>query len=378
MPSLSTQKPAPRVKLRQGNRSENTRRSQVELTVSWSALAKILVVAGLVALGIVLARLAELVFLSLLLGLALSRVVQYFSKRNLPRWLGISAAVALVLVLIGFFVGLLAPAIANQGSALIAHLPDVQKELVNQLPATGPLRDAVNKLLQSASFSDPEQLMKGFVACGLVVVKGVSELLIVLVIAIYLLIDGERIYRWLVAFLPPRHRAKVRVAAPKIATIVSGFVAGQFVTSCLCGVYAFVVLYLFHVPNAALLAATAALFDILPVIGFFAFAIPAIGLAYTVSPLSAAAVGGLYGAYHLLETYLIVPKVYGDQLKLSTLTVLLACMAGWLLAGVIGAIAILPLVAAYPVVEQLWLKPHLEPDTVPKHKEIEKEHHPES
>lgn len=376
--SLSTQKPAPRVKLRQASRTENRRLSKVELTISWSALFKILVVAGLVLLGIVLARLAALVFLALLLGLALSRVVQYVTKRKLPRWLGIGAAIALVLILLGFFVSLLAPAIANQGSALIGHLPDVQKELVNQLPATGPLRDAVNKLLQTASFSDPEQLMKGFVAFGGVVVKGLSELLIVLVIAIYLLIDGERIYRWLVAFLPPRHRAKVRVAGPKVATIVSGFVAGQFVTSCLCGVYAFVVLYLFHVPNAALLAATAALFDILPVIGFFAFSIPAIGLAYTVSPLSAVAVGGLYAAYHLLETYLIVPKVYGDQLKLSTLTVLLACMAGWLLAGVIGAIAILPLVAAYPVIEQLWLKPHLEPDTVPKHKEIEKQAHPTS
>jgi len=376
--SLSNPKPVSRVKLRRKHHDSNPRRSQVELTISWPVLFKILAMAGLVALGIVLARLASLVFLAVLLGVSLSQVVQFFTKRGWPRWSGISVAVALILILVGLFVSLLAPAVASQGSAFIAHLPEVQKELVNQLPSAGPLRDTVNQLLQSASFSNPEQLMKGFMACGTMVIKGLSEFLIVLVIGVYFLIDGEQIYRWIVAFLPRRHRAKIRVAAPQIASIVSRFVTGQFVTSALCGIYAFLVLYLFDVPNAALLATLAAIFDILPVIGFFVFAIPAIGLAYTVSPLSAAAVGGLYGAYHLLETYVIVPKVYGNQLKLSTLTVLLACMAGWLLAGVIGAIAILPLVAAYPVAENLWLKPHLEPDTVPKHKEIEKEAHPGS
>jgi hypothetical protein len=36
-------------------------------------------------------------------------------------------------------------------------------------------------------------------------------------------------------------------------------------------------------------------------------------------------------------------------------------------AGVVGAIAVLPLVAAYPVVERLWLAPKLAPDTVQAH-----------
>ena len=39
-------------------------------------------------------------------------------------------------------------------------------------------------------------------------------------------------------------------------------------------------------------------------------------------------------------------------------------------AGVVGAIAVLPLVAAYPVVERLWLGPRLEPDTVSSHEQL--------
>jgi predicted PurR-regulated permease PerM len=84
----------------------------------------------------------------------------------------------------------------------------------------------------------------------------------------------------------------------------------------------------------------------------------------------------LYGAYHLVETYFIVPKVYGDRLRLSTLTVLVSCMAAGLVAGVVGAIAILPIVASYPIIERIWLRRHLEADTVIKHDQIDAEEHP--
>jgi len=73
---------------------------------------------------------------------------------------------------------------------------------------------------------------------------------------------------------------------------------------------------------------------------------------------------------------LIVPKVYGDRLRLSTLTVLVSCMAAGLVGGVIGAIVILPLVASYPIVERIWLRRHLEVDTVAKHSQIDAEEHP--
>jgi predicted PurR-regulated permease PerM len=340
-------------------------------TLAGSALFKIVAAAALIWLVGRLGRLVALVFLALLLSIALSRIVSACTRRGLPAWVGVALSALSFLSVIAAFVCLLLPAVANQGAALISHLPDVQKELIARLPSEEPIRDAANTLLDSASFSDPQPLLQKLMNWGAAVLTSLSELLLVLVIAIDFLIDGDRIYHWLLAFLPPRHRAKVRTAAPEIVEVVSRYVDGQFITSTLCGTYAFAVLYFLHVPNAALLAVFAAIVDILPVIGFFLFIIPAVALAFTVSPLAAALSALLYGAYHLLEAYLIAPKVYGNQLKLSTLTVLLASMAGWLLAGVLGAIAILPVVASYPIIERLWLEPHLEPDTVPKHEAIE-------
>lgn len=343
--------------------------------MSWISLVRIVLATAVVCLLVMLGKLFALLFLSTLLALALHGIVAAVERWGWPRWAGVSMVALMVLSFVALVMGLLVPALAKQAGALVNHLPDIQKQVVTQLPAGGPLPDIANKLLQSASFSDPSAMMGKFVAGVAAVLQATSEFLVMLVISIYLLIDGNRIFRWLLAFLPVRQRVKVRKASPRIAKIVSRFIVGQSITSALAGTYAFLVLYLLHVPSAAILAVVAAIFDLLPILGFFLFVIPAVGMAFTVSPVAAGLVALLYGAYHLLETYFIVPKVYGDQLKLSTLAVLLSCMAGWLLGGVVGAIAILPVVASYPVVEKIWLWPLLQKDTVSKHDQIEAESH---
>ena len=85
-------------------------------------------------------------------------------------------------------------------------MPSFQQEVVARLP--GPFRDAANKLFESASFSNPEPLMKQFLAWGTMAAQGLGQFLVVLVLAFYFVADGERVYRWLLAFLPEVHRQK--------------------------------------------------------------------------------------------------------------------------------------------------------------------------
>ena len=58
-------------------------------------------------------------------------------------------------------------------------------------------------------------------------------------------------------------------------------------------------------------------------------------------------------------------------MRLSTLTVLVSIAIGGTLQGVIGAVLALPIAAAYPIVERIWLRRHLPADTVPRHEAIE-------
>ena len=61
------------------------------------------------------------------------------------------------------------------------------------------------------------------------------------------------------------------------------------------------------------------------------------------------------------------PKFYGSSLRLSTLAVLLALIVGGTLQGIIGSILVLPLVAAYPIIERIWLKDYLASEVLADH-----------
>jgi predicted PurR-regulated permease PerM len=275
------------------------------------------------------------------------------------------------------FVVVLAPTIASEGAAFVKDLPALKDRILNGLPPSGPSRDFANQLLSSSTFSNPETILNHVAGWGRVVFEGFIGFFVVLIVAIYFLADGERVYKWLLAFLPEAQRQKLGLAGAEVATVVGHYMVGQVITSVLCAAYAFGVLSALHVPSAVLLAILAGIFDVLPLIGFFVFVIPAVAIALTVSPATAALVGALYFAYHLFETYFIVPKVYGNRLRLSMLTVLVACLAAGLVAGVLGIILVLPIVASYPILERIWLQPYLERGTAQKHARLDAGEHPQ-
>jgi predicted PurR-regulated permease PerM len=275
------------------------------------------------------------------------------------------------------FVVILVPTIGSEGTAFIKRLPALKDQLFNRLPPSGPIREFANQFSNSPALSNPESILKYLAAWGSIVLESLLGFFLVLIVAIYFLADGERVYKWFLAFLPKIQRQRMAVAGEEIATVVGHYMVGQVITSVLCAAYAFGVLIVLRVPSAVLLAVLAGIFDVLPLIGFFLFAIPAILLAFTVSPATAALLAALYLAYHLLENYFIVPKVYGNRLRLSTLTVLVSCLAAGLVAGVIGVILVLPIVASYPIIERVWLQPCLEGGTVQKHAQLTAKEHPQ-
>jgi hypothetical protein len=101
--------------------------------------------------------------------------------------------------------------------------------------------------------------------------------------------------------------------------------------------------------------------------GAVAMTVPAALFALNVSPLTAVAVLGAYAFYQLVENYVIVPRVYGRSMRLTTLSVMLALLVGGLLQGLLGALLVLPLAAAYPIVERIWLGKYLGTHVVTDH-----------
>jgi len=164
------------------------------------------------------------------------------------------------------------------------------------------------------------------------------------------------------------HRHRVTQGLEEVARRVVAYVVGQAIVSGLFAGYTFLILSLLRVPLALALGLLAGVLDIVPVAGISISMVLGVLMGWTVSPMTALLVLMFYSAYHVVENYFIAPKIYGRQLRLSSLAVLLSMIAGVTLAGAVGAVAILPLVAAYPALESLWRTPLPETETLKDHR----------
>lgn len=345
---------------------------RLELHIPWVTFIKMFA-AVLAAYALyMLWPLLLLVFLALFLAVTLHAFVDWLDGRGMQHWASLLLVIGGLITVLGVSMALIFPALLDQATTFSHNLPKLHEEALNQLPVSSSIRHNIEHMLDSANWSEANTWFEHFWCAGGIALSGLSEIVLLLVIALYLLIDGSKTYEWFLAFFSPLKRAKLRLTAEEISQVIFGYVFGQVITSALVTIYAFVVLSVLHVPGALLLSILAGLLDILPILGIIFATAPAFLLALSVSPKTALIVVGLYLLFHALEIYYIVPKVYGKHLRVSTLTVLLGLLAGTLLAGIPGALAALPVIASYAAIERIWLKPFLRDGVSEKH-ELQKD-----
>jgi predicted PurR-regulated permease PerM len=339
---------------------------RIVIDIRWAALLKVIAAAALVWAWLRLVELVLVVVVAVLLAVTLNPVIDWFERHGWARW---SAAALVFIVLIagvGVFGWLTWTSIADQGSFAFSHLSAFERDLMDRLPSW--IRDAIGG---DAGAAVPSALGSSALRVARSTLSALVVGVLALILTLYLVVEAESTREWLLAFVPKRKRPRAEQTLDEAHRVVFAYVAGNVLTSVLAGVFVFVLLTISKVPAALLLALIAALFDFVPVIGFIASGIFAIAMALTVSPTTGLIVGALYGGYHLAENYLISPWAYGDRLKLSNVAVILAFAVGATLAGVIGALIALPVAAAYPAIERIWLRDALPPETVGEHRAIE-------
>lgn len=340
---------------------------RVQIEITWTSIFRLLLGVLLAYAAVLLWPFFKLLTLAILVAVALYPLVAWVHRRGWPRWLGLLvASTVLIVVVVGCFV-IIAPMIVRQLGTLADNLPKLRDQIMAQLPATGPLHDALQHSADAGTVADSRLVLERFSAVVGTTLGGLANFIIVIGLALYLLVDGPRALRWLIVFFPATERDKISQALTQMSGLIYSYVAGQLFVSTLAATYLTIVLHFLGVPMALLLGIIAGICDILPIVGFFVAVFFAMAMGLTVSPTTALLAFVFYGAYHMFENVFILPRVYGRRLKLAKLAVPLAFVAGGLLAGVVGAIAALPIVAAYPVIERLWLARKLNPDAVKYH-----------
>ena len=314
-----------------------------------------------------------LLLVSLLVAVALHPAVTRLERRGLGRGVVVGLMTLVMCGLAALLVTVVFTSLAEQLSKLVQDFPALRDRVDQRLPAHYPtLKRIVREIFALPSSPEVAAQLKRPLALGTVALSGVVSMFFMLIVTIYLLLDGKRLYAWLIAYIPRIHRERMAVTADEVSEVVFAYVRGQAICSALFTVFAAALLSALGVPAVVPLAVLAGLCDVIPVVGVILATVPAVLLALTVSPATAAIVLACYIGYHVVESYFLVPRIYGQRLRLSTLAVLLALLAGTTLQGLIGAVLVLPLVAAYPIIERLWLVGYLAPEVVKDHNALAK------
>src|ERR1700726_1801136 len=247
-------------------------------------------------------------------------------------------------VLLIYAVGL-----AIVAGAIILVLPTVVAQ-AKGVPAL--LQTIENQLRQrgiSFSFSSVIKALNGQqlgVALGVAAafLSGLVSVVLVLVISIYLLIEGRAVVATARNIFPDRQR-EFDFAALAVGSTVAAYVRGQIVMSFVIGTYTGVALTVAGVRYAILIGIAAFFLEFIPIVGAVAAMVLAGAVALVQSPVLAlvAAAIGLVG--HAIDAYLLGPRVYGRVTRLHALVAMAALLVGAELGGVLGALFAVPVAA---------------------------------
>lgn len=295
--------------------------------------------------------------IALMFAAAADPLVRKLQRRGLGRGPSVAAVIGSITVGIVSVVLVVLSPVITEGQQFLTDLPGFVDRLERPLKDNPELFQQLRSAAERAS-SDTGMITGGVMQVGLGIVSVITDGFIVLVFTIFILWDGERIYNWTTRYFPQRYRRKLDRTIPAVSQVVSGYVTGQLITSFLFGTFAFAILSATGVPQPLFLAIVAAFGDAVPIVGVTVVTVPTVLIAFTVSPTVAVIVLAGYLIYQQLENYLLAPRIYQTTLKISSFAVLLAVLIGSALLGIVGALLALPIAAAIPVIEDIWLEDH--------------------
>ena len=324
--------------------SRRTRAIRIEIA-PWTIFFLVLVIACLWVFIRLLPVVLVLVVALMIVG-TLGPAVEWLEQRRVRRNAGIAIVFTVLFVSTVLIFALTIPELVNQIKSLIGMEPALRERLAEwftRSPLTASLADALRNVQYDA-------LIKSSAASALtfftLVVEGVAYGVGAIFLALYMMLDRDRLRGALFALVPRTHHIRLSRILVNLKTIVGGYIRGQAITCALMAVFMFVLLTACGIPNALAIAVFGGLADVLPYIGIFLTMGPAVAAALPFGLAITLVVFVLMFAYEELESRVLVPMVYGRALRLPSSAVLFSLIAGATLFGIIGALLALPVAAA--------------------------------
>jgi predicted PurR-regulated permease PerM len=188
------------------------------------------------------------------------------------------------------------------------------------------------------------------------VVTAVVGTLTIAFLTFFMLLEGKGWLERFFSLLPPASRRRWQTVGRDIYRTVGGYVTGNLLISFIAGTLTTIVLLIMGVPFAIALGLIVAILDLIPLAGATIAAIVVGTVSFLHSIPAGIVVVTFFIVYQQLENHILQPVVYGRTVQLSPLVVLIAVLIGAELAGVLGALAAIPVAGSLQVIFVDWLR----------------------
>lgn len=295
-----------------------------------------------------------------ILTLVLSGIVAYalrplvlFFSRFMPRGLAVAVAYLIGFTVILGLLALLVVTAAEQVTALVTDLPsyrtkfnDLEPQILNLLHPFGVTK-AKYEASQAQAITHIEDVGKSVASQSVGIITGVLgtliDVILVLILSVYLTIDGERLAAWLRRQTPITQRRNTVLLFAIVNQVVGGYIRGTLTLATLIGVLVGLGMELLGVRYAVLLGILAFFMEFVPVVGVLVSGAISVVVALLGGWVRAVIVLAYFVVVHVIEGDVVGPRIMGKAVGIHPATALVALVAGTELFGVWGALFAAPL-----------------------------------
>lgn len=335
---------------------------------SWNLL---LVVAILVVVGVVIIRLQDVVvpfLIAIILSALLVPLARWLQRHRWPKWLAILSSWIVVLAALAAMTTIVTAQVRYDIPSLRSRIQTTvnsAKTLLASHPfgITGAqldkwVNDGTNYLQAHAS-----TFASGFAAAGTSAIHVFEGLFIIIFTTLFVLIDGGRIWAWVLRVFPRRARFRLDAAGQAGWRTLTSFVRVQLIVAVTDGVGVGLGSFLTGVPLAVPIGVIVFLGAFVPVVGAIVAGIFAVVVALVFNGwVQALIVLGIVVLVQELESHVLHPFLTGSAVKVHPLGIVLGVTAGSSIAGIVGAFFAVPFIATANAM--IVAAAHADPDEI--------------
>ncbi len=181
--------------------------------------------------------------------------------------------------------------------------------------------------------------------------NSLTTLILAPILAFFMILDGRNMVRRFLEIIPNNYFELALNLNHQINVQIGGFIRARILEAAIVGFVVWVGLAMIGFPNSLLLAFFAALMNLIPYIGPFIGAIPAIAIALIngLSGIELVFLCSIYTIAQIIDVVLIIPLVVAKIVNLHPVVVLVVIIIGAQIMGVLGMIISIPVASAIKV-----------------------------